>query len=83
MIKLKETLEEMRGEYVEIYTKHRFFGSQHIQMKFDPATEIGYGFHCKGQTIYIREDEIVDYVVGDNEIIINGKDMEIKIVKRG
>lgn len=83
MIKLKETLEEMRGEYVEIYTKHRFFGSQHIQMKFDPETEIGYGFHCKGQTIYIREDEIVDYVVGDNEIIINGKDMEIKIVKRG
>ena len=83
MIKLKETLEEMRGEYVEIYTKHRFFGSQHIQMKFDPETEIGYGFYCKEQTIYIREDEIVDYVVGDNEIIINGKDMEIKIVKRG
>lgn len=82
MIKLTETLEEMRGEYVEIYTKHRFFGSQHIQMKFDPETEIGYGFHCKEQTIYIREDEIVDYVVGDNEIIINGKDMEIKIAKR-
>lgn len=83
MIKFKEALEEMRGEYVDIYTKHRFFGSQHIQMKFDPETEIGYGFYCKGQTIYICEDEIVSYIIEDNEIIIKGKDMEIKIAKRG
>lgn len=85
MVNLKEALEQMRGEYVDIYTKHRLFDDQHIRMKFDPETEIGFGFHCKGQTIYIRDDDIIEYEIqysSDCKVIINGNDMTIKIIKR-
>lgn len=81
MIDLTDAVEKMRGEYVNIYTKHRFFGSQHIQMKFDPETEIGYGFNCKGQTIYIKKNNIIGYNIEDSKITINGNDMSIEIEK--
>ena len=51
-------------------------------MKFDPETEIGFGFHCKGQTIYIRDDDIIEYEIQYCKVIINGNDMTIKIIKR-
>lgn len=81
MIELTDALEQMRGEYVDIYTKHRFFGSQHIQMKFDPETEKGFGFHAKGQSIYIGYNEIVGYDIENSKVIVNGKDMTIEIIK--
>lgn len=82
MTKLTDALEKIRGEYVDIYTKHRFFGSQHIQMKFDPETEKGFGFHCKGQSIYIGDNEIVEYDIENSKVIINGNDISIEIIKR-
>ncbi len=81
MIELTDALEQMRGEYVDIYTKHRFFGSQHIQMKFDPETQKGFGFHCKGQSIYIGDNEVVGYNIENSKVIVKGKDMTIEIVQ--
>ena len=79
MMELKEVLEKMKGEYVNIYTRHRLFGTQHIRMRFDPEIELGYGFRCKGQSIYIRENELVDYLIIDNRVIIIGENIEINI----
>ena len=80
MIELKEALEKIKGKYVDIYTRHRLFGVQHIQMNFDPEINLGYGFRCKGQSIYIRENELIDYLIVDNRIIIDGENIEIKII---
>lgn len=79
MIELKETLEEMRGKYVDIYTEHKFFGSQHIKMKFEPETKIGYGFHCGEQIIYIRDNEVVSYIIKEHGVNINGRNTIINI----
>ena len=51
-------------------------------MNFVPVTEIGLGFRCKEQIIYIDNDNLVDYYVENDKVIINGKMMSIKIVKR-
>ena len=77
-----KALKEMEGEMVDIYTRHKFFDEQHIQMKFVPETEIGCGFQARGQAIYIDKNDIVDYVVRNGEVIINGKIMTIKIISR-
>lgn len=79
MIKLKEALEEMRGKCVDIYTKHRLWGNQHIQMEFDPEIKFGYGFRCGGQAIYICDNDVIDYNVAKDKISISGKNMEIDI----
>lgn len=83
MRKLIDVLKETEGKEVNIYTNHKLFGKQHIQMKLVPETEIGFGFRARGQAIYIDKDDIVGYVVRNGEIIINGKMMTIKIIVRG
>lgn len=81
MVELIEALEAIRGREVDIYTRHKLFGDQHIQVRFSPETEVGLGFRCNEQIIYINEDDIIDYIVSNGEIIINGNMMTIKIVK--
>lgn len=80
MRQLIDALKEIEGENVDIYTSHKLFGWQHIQMKFVPETEAGWGFRVRGQAIYINKDEVVSYEVGNRDIIINGNMMTIKIV---
>ena len=75
-------MKEYLRNNVDIHTEHNLFGKQHIQMKFVPETEIGLGFRCKEQIIYIDNDNLVDYYVENDKVIINGKMMSIKIVKR-
>jgi hypothetical protein len=50
-------------------------------MSFIPETEIGLGFRCKGQAIYIDEDDVIGYKIDNKEIAIYGKLMSIQIVK--
>ena len=81
MRQLIKALKEIEGANVDIHTEHNLFGKQHIQMKFVPETEIGLGFRCKEQIIYIDKGDIVSYQIGSDQIIINGNTMCIKIVK--
>lgn len=76
-----EALKGLRGKNVNIYTDHKLFGKQHIQMKFEPETEIGLGFRCKEQVIYINNNDIINYCIEGNKIIINGKLMRISIIE--
>ena len=55
---------------------------QHIQMKFVPEIEAGWGFRVHEQAIYIDKDDVVSYEVDDGRIIINGNRMTIKIISR-
>ena len=80
MRQLIDALKEIEGENTDIYTSHKLFGGQHIQMKFVPEIEAGWGFRVRGQAIYINKDEVVSYEVGNRDIIINGNMMTIKIV---
>ena len=78
---MRQALNELKGKFVDIYTGHILFGDQHLQMQFDPETELGFGFRCRGQAIYIKEDEIVNCYAEEKEIFIESKLMYIKIVK--
>jgi hypothetical protein len=80
MRQLIEALKEMKEKYVDIYTEHMLFGKQHIQMKFDPETEIGFGFRTQNQVIYIDKDDVISYEVDNRIVTINGSMMKIKIV---
>lgn len=82
MKKIIEALQEIKGTNVNIYTEHKLFGKQHIKMQFEPETEIGLGFHCRDQVVYIDHEDVVDYCIEDKSIIINGKMMKITIIKR-
>lgn len=82
MRQLIDALKEIEGENVDIYTEHKLFGKQHIQMKFVPETEAGWGFRVRGQAIYIDKDNIVSYDVNNGKVEINGKMMRIKIIPR-
>lgn len=82
MRQLIDALKEIKGEIVDIYTEHKFFDGQHIQMKFVPETEVGFGFHVHEQAIYIDKDDVVSYEVDDGRISINGSRMTIKIISR-
>ena len=79
--KIVEVLNETLGQEVKIYTDHKLFGKQQIEMEFEPETELGVGFRCREQAIYIDENDIVGYAINDNEIIIDGVLMSIHIVK--
>ena len=79
--KIVEALKEIIGQEVKIYTEHKLFGRQQIEIEFEPEMELGIGFHCKDQSIYIDENDIVEYEINENEIIINGTLMSIHIVK--
>ena len=81
MRQIIKALNNIKGNKVNIYTNHKIFGGQHIEMKFDPETTIGLGFHYKDQVIYVSYDEIVDYIIEDNKIIINGNMMSISVIK--
>lgn len=80
MRQLIDALKEIEGENTDIYTNHKLFGGQHIQMKFVPEIEAGWGFRVHGQAIYIDKDDVVSYEVDDGRIIINGNRMTIKII---
>ena len=80
MRQLIDALKEIEGENTDIYTNHKLFGGQHIQMKFVPETEAGWGFRVHGQAIYIDKDDVVSYEVDDGRIVINGNRMTIKII---
>lgn len=80
MGQILEALRETKDKNVNIYTEHKFFGKQHIQMKFVPETEAGWGFRVYGQAIYIDKDDVVSYEVDDGRIVINGNRMTIKII---
>lgn len=82
MRQLIDALKEMKGKTADIYTEHKFFEGQHIQMKFVPEIEAGWGLRVHGQAIYIDKDDVVSYEVDDGRIIINGNRMTIKIISR-
>ena len=75
-------MKEYLRNNVDIHTEHNLFGKQHIQMKFVPETEAGWGFCVRGQAIYIDKDDIVSYDVDNEKVEINGKMMHIKIIPR-
>lgn len=80
MRQLIDALKEIKGKNVDIYTEHKLFDKQHIQMKFVPETEERWGFRVHGQAIYIDKDDVVSYEVDDGRIVINGNRMTIKII---
>lgn len=81
MRQIVEALESIKGKNVNIYTKHKLFGKQHIQMIFEPETEVGFGFHVRDQVIYIKKDDVTSYEINNEHIVINGSMMSIKIVQ--
>lgn len=80
MRQLIDALRETQGQDVNIYTKHKLFGDQHLRIKFKPEVEVGIGFHYKEQAIYIDSSEIVDYRIENDKIVINGEMMSMTIV---
>lgn len=82
MRQIFEALRETKDKMVDIYTEHKLFGKQHIQMKFVPETKAGWGFRVRGQAIYIDKDDVVSYDVSNRKVEIQGKMMIIKIVLR-
>lgn len=80
MREIIEALNILNGKDVNIYTKHKLFGEQHIVMKFVPETAVGVGFRCKDQIIYIDADDVVSCQVENGQVIINGNMMQIIIV---
>ena len=67
-------------QQLPFFTEHQLFGEQSICLKFKPETEIGIGFYCKDQIIYIDKGDVMNYNITNNTIIINGKSMRMKIV---
>jgi hypothetical protein len=80
MRQLIDALKEIKGKNVDIYTEHKLFDKQHIQMKFVPETEAGWGFRVYGQAVCIDKDDIVSYEIENGKIIVNGSKMTIKII---
>ena len=81
MRQIIKALNDIKGKDVNIYTNHKIFGKQHIKMEFEPETEIGVGFRCRDQVIYMDNNEIVDFSIEDGKVIINGEMMSIIIVE--
>lgn len=79
--RIVEELNKIKGQDVKIYIDHKLFGKQQIEMAFDPETELGVGFRCKNQSIYINENDIINYEINDNSIVVNGELMCIRIEK--
>lgn len=79
MITLINALKNIEGRQVKISTEHQLFGSQSVCMEYKPETEIGFGFHCKDQVIYIDKDDVVSYSITDNEITIDGSLMHMRV----
>ena len=81
MRQLIDALNGLKGKYVNIFTEHKLFGGQHIRMQFEPETEIGLGFRCRGQVIYINKNDISGWNVLRGEIVLRGSMMSIRIVE--
>ena len=81
MREIIEALNLLIGEFVDIYTDHKLFGKQHIQIKFEPETELGFGFRCKGQRIYIDSDDVTGYTITTEKVVLYGELMCITIIK--
>ena len=81
MREIIKALNLLTGEFVDIYTDHKLFGKQHIQMQFEPETELGSGFRCKGQRIYIDHDDVTGYTITNEKIVVYSKLMRITIIK--
>lgn len=81
MREIIEALNEIMGQEVKIYTDHKLFGKQQIEMPFVPETEMGLGFRCRDQVIYIDKNDIVGCKIDDNNIVIDGSLMSMHIVK--
>ena len=81
MRQIIKVLKAIKGKYVNVYTNHKLFGKQHLQMVFEPETEVGFGFHFRDQIIYIEKDDMVSYEINNEHIVINGSMMSIKIVQ--
>lgn len=79
MRQIIEALKKMQGKDVNIYTEHKLFGKQHLQMNLKPETEMGLGFCCKGQAIYIDHNEVTDWYADGHQVIINSNLMKITI----
>lgn len=85
---LKQALKEMKGENVDIHTRHRLFGEDNIKCKhFIPVIEKGAGFEFRDQVIYIPYDkinsyEVISYKTENCKIIINGNNHSIEVAKR-
>ena len=79
MITIIDALKNMEGKQVSISTEHKLFGNQNISMVFEPETEIGLGFHCKNQVIYIDKEDARFYDITKDEICIEGELMRIVI----
>lgn len=79
MITLINALKNLERRQVNVFTEHQLFGKQNICLEFKPETEIGFGFHCKDQVIYIDKDDVVSYNITDNEITIDGSLMRMRI----
>lgn len=79
MTTIINALKNIKGRQARVYIDHQLFGKQNICLKFQPETEIGLGFHCNDQIIYIEKNDVLGYNITDNEIAINGSLMNIKI----
>lgn len=80
MRRIVEALNKINGQVADIFIEHRIFGKQHVTVIFKPETEIGLGFHCKEQIIYIDKTDLIDYEISDTSVVINGNMMKLKIV---
>ena len=77
---MRQALNAKRGKKVNVYIEHKLFGKQHLVLdRFEPETEIGYGFHVGGQCIYIEKEDVLDWKVVHGTIMIQGKMMSIVI----
>lgn len=82
MKRIKCELENMKGKHVDIYTRHYLFDSQNLEAEaFIPITDIGIGFQCGDQKIYIKENEVESYDIKEDRIIINGQEMVMMFIK--
>ena len=82
MEKLKKALEELEGKCVDIHVQHTFFGEQNVKIKkFIPVTDVGIGFKCRNQEVYIPHDQVKDYKIEKYMITINGFNRAISIWK--
>ena len=79
MITIIDALKNMKGKQVNISTEHKLFGNQNISMVFKPETEIGLGFHCNDQIIYIDKQDVRFYDITEDEICIESELMRIVI----
>lgn len=82
MDKLKNALENIKGNCVDIYIKHSLFGDQHVKTEcFIPMTNGCAGFKYQDRAIYIKDNLIKQYDILKNKVIIYSINKNIEIIK--